>query len=289
MKFVDILRQYNWPVAPDSHEHKRPGWEQFDCPFCRARHHYRMGYNLSFKYVNCWSCGHHPLLKTLMEITGLPYGKVKDLAGGLPAERAAVIPRGRLVLPKGLGQLLPAHERYLKGRGFDPDALVKLWGLQGIGQASRLAWRVFIPFYHEGEVVSWTTRSIAELVGKLRYVSARPSEEILPAKQELLYGEDYVRHAVVVCEGPFDVWRIGPGAVATLGTGFSRAQVARLHKYPIRVVCFDAEPTAQERARSLASELEAFPGTTYNVRLDAKDAAEASDREIRQLRKLIGG
>lgn len=288
MRFEDILRDVNWPVAPEGHEHRRQGWLNFDCPHCRLKQHYRMGYNLAYRYVNCWACGPHKLIDTLMEITGLSYGKVKELTGDLTAQRdrAAPILRGKLVLPKWLGELLPAHRRYLQSRGFDPERLVKLWGIQGIGNSLRLKWRIFIPFIHHGETVSWTTRSISD--EGVRYLSAKPEQEAIAAKKELLYGEDYVRHAVIVHEGPTDVWATGPGAVGTWGTGFSQAQVLRISKYPTRVICFDSERTAQKRAKDLCNALEVFPGRTMNVVLDAKDAGSAKPRELRQLRKLIG-
>ena len=148
----------------------------------------------------------------------------------------------------------------------------------------RLPWRLFIPFHIHGEVVSWTTRSIGQ--NGLRYVSASSDQEKVNHKS-ILYGEDFCRHAVIVHEGPFDVWRTGPGAVATCGTGFSRSQLLRLSNYPVRVICFDNEKQAQQRATELCDLLEPFPGETIQVTLDAKDAAEASDKEINQLRRFL--
>jgi len=91
-----------------------------------------------------------------------------------------------------------------------------------------------------------------------------------------------------VCEGAFDAWRIGPGAVATLGVGYSEAQVGRILRFPIRAICFDSEPQAQKRARKLRDELTGFKGETYVIELEsAKDASEASEVEILQIRKEI--
>jgi hypothetical protein len=107
------------------------------------------------------------------------------------------------------------------------------------------------------------------------------------SRKDLLYGEDYCRDAIVVTEGPTDAWRIGPGAVATFGLAYSRAQVLRISRYPLRVICFDSEPEAQRQARRMRDELTAFPGETVIVRLDSKDAASAKPKEVRQLREFL--
>lgn len=246
-----------------------------------------MGYNLSGRYVNCWSCSKHRLGDTLVQLSGLPWARVKALLGDLPRERApTLVARGKLELPKGVGPLLPVHETYLRGRGFEPEYVRKVWGVQGIGQEVKLGWRLFIPIVHRGEMVSWTTRSISERSDR-RYRSARAEQESVNHKK-ILYGGDLVRHAAVVHEGPTDVWRTGPGlAVGLCGTGFSQAQVRALARLTRRVVCFDSDTEAQKRARELCDALMVFSGTTVNVVLDAKDSASAEESEVELLRKMI--
>ena len=244
-----------------------------------------MGYSIRGNFVNCWKCGSHSLGETVASILGIPQKQAWAMVGQIDKQRVGpvVSKRGTLELPKGIAPLSDAHKRYLVKRGFDPDELVALWDLGGIGLASRLSWRIFIPIKYQGQTVSWTTRSIKDNV-ELRYVSAAEKQEAINHKS-LLYGEDYARHSIVVVEGPFDVWKIGPGCVGTCGTGYSRAQVNRMARYPVRTICFDNEKQAQKRARELANMLAVFEGETNIVTLDAKDAAEASDSEIRELRK----
>jgi len=284
MKFEDLLREHRIPVAPTGHHHTRTGWLQLDCPFCSPKSgRWRLGYNVQGRYVNCWTCGPHRLVETLVELIGVNPTQAFKLLGGIDFEKLRTTPqRSKLVLPPGVGPLQSPHKRYLQGRRFDIPYVVRVWGVQGIGLSSRLSWRVFIPIRLRDETVSWTTRAVSDNVPK-RYHSASPSEESLPHR-ELLYGEEYARHSIIIHEGPLDVWRTGPGAVATMGTAFTRAQVARMSKYPIRAVCFDSEPDAQKRARDLCRQLEVFDGQTFNVVLKAKDAGSASDSEIKQLR-----
>lgn len=175
------------------------------------------------------------------------------------------------------------HKRYLKERGFDPEEIAGKWSVQGIALASRLCWRLFIPIHHQGNVVSWTTRSICPEANQ-RYIAAKAGEEAMPARS-LLYGEDHARHGIIVVEGPLDAWRIGFGAVAALGVSYGREQVARMSKYPVRAICFDSDPKAQRRAAKLCETLRVFPGRTVRVELDAEDPGSASVKEIRKLRR----
>lgn len=288
MTFLDLLDELHVEYRRSGHEHCRYGWLQIDCHRCSPGwKHFRLGYNLSGRYLSCWNCGRVSLWDTVQALTGWPRRRVAAFLGELPRERAPVAPdRGVVRLPAGLGPLLGAHRRYLRGRGFDPDAVAQVWGLKGIGIAAKLQWRIFIPIVLKGELVSWTTRSISDSpVG--RYRSASVDQESLNHKT-LLYGEHLVRHAVIVHEGPTDVWRTGPGAVAVMGTGYSTAQVYRLSRYPLRVICFDSEPQAQKRARELADALRVFPGSTQVATLSTgKDVAEADEDEVEELRGLI--
>ena len=68
---------------------------------------------------------------------------------------------------------------------------------------------------------------------------------------------------------------------------YTRAQVERIAKYPVRVICFDSEKGAQDRALRLARELEVFPGETSNVRLSGKDAATSPKAETRELQRML--
>ena len=290
MNYRELLQDLNVSLAPDGHNHARDGWLNFDCCWCgpSGAGKYHMGLNTRGGYVNCWVCGPHSLIDTLMELSGRPYPHVKALLKDVEGNRRYT-PRtkhtGTLKLPDGIGPLLAPHRKYLRKRGLSVATLLRLWNLQSIGfNPNGLQWRIFIPITFEGKVVSWTTRSLVDT--GVRYLSAPSECEAYPHK-DLLFGEDYCRHSLVVHEGPFDVFRTGPGATATCGVGYSKAQVQRISKYPIRVICFDNQPEAQVRARQLCDELEPFPGETLNVVLDSKDAGSANDREIKYLRSFL--
>lgn len=289
MKLEELLRDNDVPLAPSGHHHSRPGWLQMDCPFCSpGTESWRLGFNTYGRYMNCWACGPHGLVETVALLLGKSAKQVSGLLEDVRKESgpATVKPTGRFQKPRGCEPLKKRHKTYLRERGFDVDDLVRLWGLEGIGAlGGPLKWRIYIPIYSGGEPVSWTTRAVTDSA-KPRYWSAKPEQEKIAHKQ-ILYGGDYVRGSTIVFEGPTDVWKIGPGTVCTCGTGFSRAQLKLISQIPKRAICFDNEPAAQQRAADLAETLSLLPGETFNVQLDAKDAAEASAKEVKTLRRLF--
>lgn len=284
MTFNDLLEKYSVESAPEGHHHTTSGRVQLDCPLCSpGSHRFRLGFSSRKKSFNCWSCGFLPLIPTLMQLLKEPYTKCKEIASALDGtEEAEVSLRGTLEIPYGVGSLLSGHKKYLRSRGFDPEELEKLWDIQGIGVAPKLSWRIFIPVHLGEEVVSWTTRGLTDK--EPRYISAKPSQERLGLK-EVLYGNQYFGPSLIVVEGPLDVWRIGPGAGATFGKTFSRAQVNLISKFPTRVICFDAD--AKDQAAKLCSMLNPLPGNTWNVCLDSKDPGSATEKEIKRLRKFL--
>lgn len=287
MSLHDVLRELGIREAPEGHHHGTRGRIQIDCPYCsRDERRWRMGLHETRLTASCWVCGRHRLVDTLAEASGSTWRAVKAcfIAEGLEvAPQVRETRTGRLVLPSGLCKLQSAHKEYLRGRGFNPKELVRRWEIQGIGIASRLSWRIFIPVFLDKRIVSWTTRAITDKVRK-RYHSAAEEEESYPGKF-LLYGEQYAGLGITIHEGPTDVWAVGPGAVGVLGLEITAQQIARMAKYPLRAVCFDNEPEAQRRAEALCRELSMHPGETHNVILDAKDAATAKKKEIALLRR----
>ncbi len=260
------------------HHHTREGWIQIHCPFCGSNN-YHLGIHLSGRFASCWRCSGKSIFAVLEKL-GVPRKDILNLQrSAVPEAR----PRTGLKEPPGRGPLLPAHVRYLRERGFDPAELVRLWQIEGIGLAARLKWRIYIPIIHKGQRVSWTTRAIGDAVAR-RYISAGPDEEAI-AHKKILFGLDYVLHSVVIVEGPFDVFAVGPGAVATFGLAFTSAQTLALARVPYRFVCFDSSKDAQLRARSLSSLLSCMPGSTTIVQLDAEDPGSATQKELKRLRR----
>ena len=283
MSITELLEEHSVPYRlHGDHHHVGRNWVGVDCPYCSPNSgHFRMGWSNTKKYLNCWSCGPCRTGETLALLLNISPDRAYKLAKELkvrddlnPRTRSLDI-RGELKIPAGVGQLTPYHKRYLMKRGFAWRNLVKMWEIEAIGMAPRLSWRIYIPIHDEkGEVVSWTTRAISDRQAP-RYLTAKANQEKVNHKH-LLYGEWKVKgHAVIVTEGPTDVWAIGPGAVATTGLSYGPHQVWRIAQYPVRVICFDSEPAAQAKADKLCEQLAPFEGETYRVRLESgKDPGE---------------
>lgn len=285
MRIEELLNHYNIPYKKaGEHHHCREGWKNIDCVYCSPDHQkWRLGIHETYLYTNCWSCGYHSLVNVLHEITKVSHTKLREQLGDLDRlkeEKEKV--RKNLILPKYLEELSRPHMRYLLNRGFKVKEIVKLYGLKGLSVAGRLSWRIFIPFYYRGKIVSWTTRSIGEK--EPRYINAAPYQETMRMK-DMLFGEDLAANSVIITEGPFDAMKIGRGAVALMGMNYTSSQVNKLRKYLVRAVCFDQGTEAQRRAKKLCAALSVFDGETVRIELDAKDPACASEQELTALRK----
>lgn len=293
MTFEEFLDKHGIPSMTEGHHHCHAGWCQFDCPMCSpSSGKFRMGYNISKGHTYCYVCGYHWIGNVIRAIADVKGGQARKILAEIDRPSAnwdGVERTGKLVLPLGVGRMGRAHKDYLRSRGLNPGKIQTIWAVGGIGIGSdELSWRLWTPIHLNGAIVSWTTRSIYDNEGgyDVRHRSARPNQEVVNHKS-LLYGEDYAGNNIIIVEGTGDVWRIGPGAVGTFGTSYTRAQILRMSKYPKRGVCLDNEPIAQERARRLVADLQIFPGETYNLVIDAKDPGSAPQSEVNALRRFL--
>lgn len=289
MDFIQICEKYRIPFRTTG-DHTSRGWVQVDCPYCGpGTGKFHLGYNIRGGRFNCWNCGKKLRNETFQMLTNLPPALLKQLLADLPkqiAETGVLQASGKLRLPRGVVPLQKPHKRYLASRGHDWRVIRDVWNVQCTDHSShRLPWRLFIPFEYNHKTVSWTTRTISTNPDTLRYITATREEEAIFHKH-LLYGYDHAAHVVIIVEGVFDVWRIGPGAVGILGTRVSREQLQLLSNFAVRYICFDTG--AERYAERLAEQLRLFPGETHVIWLeDSKDPDSASPNEIRQLRKLL--
>jgi len=94
--------------------------------------------------------------------------------------------------------------------------------------------------------------------------------------------------AVVIVEGAVDVWRLGPGAVASLGIGWKHQQIEQLRAFNRRYVMFDPEPAAQRRACEVAAHLGQFRGTTEIIDGLSSDPGDMAQAEADRIMAALG-
>jgi len=286
---TELLEKYGIEFHTSGRD-TRPGWAQMTCPYCGGDKY--LGVSTRWGNANCWRCGPLKLFDVIVEskvVTPQKSELAEDLRklvrDGDPSNWLPdTLKKRDFKRPRGTLELQKCHKRFLRDRGFhNITNLEVLWGVRGFLHHDRFRYSLYIPIHYHGDEVSFTTRTIYK-DSPYRYRSASNEEEGIHHKH-LLYGEDYARNTIIICEGPLDVWKIGPGAVCTFGTSYTKAQVLRMVDYPCRVVCYDNESEAQQRASELTALLSPFHGSTFNVRLKAKDPGEAQQKEIDLIRK----
>jgi hypothetical protein len=292
--FSRLTIDYHIPTASPGDKHNRRGWVNVACPFCIGSAGHHLGFNQAKSYFTCHRCGGHNAVETIRRLLNIDWETAKALFtryGGrayyAPEEEEARERPSAVKLPVGTSEVTPRHARYLAGRGFTPHVCVEEWGLLGTGLIGAYKLRIIAPVLYRGNLVSYQGRDIT---GKapLKYKACPEPEEVIPHKH-LLYGADKVPgHSVVVVEGVTDVWKLGPGAVATFGIEWTPEQVARLKQFSRRFILFDSEPQAQRQARELAGALGAYRGETSLVSLpELKEGEDVGDIPEEKAREII--
>ena len=290
--FESYCEDLSLEVASSSHKHSQKGWIQVECPFCEGNEGFHLGFNISKQFFNCWRCGWKTIEKVVGHFSGITRkDAIKEVVDNYPLRGVAqegdeFIQRAdKVTLPFGSKYLSPRHKAYLKKRGFDPDELIKTWSLKGTGPVGGYKLRVIAPIHHRGVLISYQGRDITDKQ-KLRYKACSKENELIDHK-DTLYGFDEavaLSKSVVVCEGITDVWKLGPGAVATFGTQYKPKQFMLLSQFKEIYVLFDCESTAQETAMKLATECSAMTGAHVElIQLSGGDPAELSNLEAKEL------
>lgn len=157
-------------------------------------------------------------------------------------------------MPDGLVVLQATHKNYLIQRGFDPDIIAETWGVQGTGRrGGEWAWRLWIPINDaEGVLVSYTSRALSD-ANSPRYLTLSDEKSRQPPKT-ILYGQHLAGDDwVFVVEGPTDAWRLGPGAVALLGSKWTPQQALALLNYKRVYILLDGDMAGQRASKALAA------------------------------------
>ena len=291
---TQFLKDFNI-VSSTEHHHCSPGWIQVHCPFCNDSN-FHLGLPLNNPKVgNCWRCGKHSLWETIKQLLNCSGSRVYQLSQDYEMESSlyAAVKKNRtlprvLKYPVGTSPLGDPHKRYLMSRGFDPEYLAREWGLLGTGPVGDYKHRIIIPIHYEGMVVSYIARDITGR-SSIRYKTC-PSTMEVRSHKHCLYGLDKVRgnEWVLVVEGPVDVWRMGPGIVATFGITWTREQILLLSRFNLTSILYDSEPQAQDQAQKLAYELSILNVDVEVIQQDlTKDPGELGEGDALELKRTI--
>lgn len=327
-----VLREHRVPYVTSGPNVKR-GEVGLRCPFCGSAdpsHH--MGINLETGWWSCWRnraqhSGKSPL-RLLMKLLSVPYGQAREIAGlgadyidpeGFDAIAARFLSKGEDARPGTVRRRVldmdrsfipitrhPRTARFLSylrdERGFsgasdageDAEVLCELYNLHACTSGD---WtnRLILPYYQDGELVTWTGRAITQT--SRRYKDLDIEESILPPKQTL-YNHDALYdkgRALVLVEGPLDVLKLDfygrPWGARAVGLSTNSITEAQAYLMQSAAAHFDRTLVMMDNASRLdvvdsmrMHEALAFIPRVEFVRVpfDAKDAGELEPEEVIQ-------
>ncbi len=293
--FIQLFNDYHIDNSLDVND-----WINFECPVC---HHSgtrgkKGGINLTDGHFNCWSCGPSSSTeKVLSLLLKVSYSEIKNILQNYSLHTQVVrqinkkkVNAKSIQLPGG--PLEDIHKKYLAKRGFDPEELVSLYHIQGTGITGYWRYRIIIPIVYNKTVISFQGRSIfskrkCEEYGILRYLTESVENSLIDPKS-ICYNMDNAKgESVILTEGPFDVFRLGPkDVVATLGTSISDQQINLLAKrYKKVFIVFDPEIEAQKRALQYGERLNML-GIDIEI-LDTEFLSDPGDSSILEKKQIL--
>lgn len=296
-----FLHNYN---IEHSHEGKNcsPDWVNIKCPMCSDNTDHG-GFNLLSKngWYNCRRCGAHSFTKVISILTNeninRAYGIIKLYSSGTIGQISTNIKNRYQPLQKrkklnldhyNFKKLNNIHKKYLKKRGYKPNILESTWELLGSNNYGDYKYRIIAPIYLDGKLISFQGRDITGK-NKLKYKACKKEDEVIHHKHAL-YGIDLVPdETVIVVEGIFDVFRIGPGSVCTFGIKYKTEQVLMLYERFKKVyILFDKEPEeAIIQAENLANDLSGLGTDVEILDLEYGDPGQLNYNEVEKLKEMI--
>ena len=238
-------------------------------PDCADRSNH-LGIHKTKFYFKCLKCGKKGSLKKLVAtIEKCSFQQAKEIIksyGGVTyieeEEKSYELCLPDKCRPITRNKFPRAIYEYLKNRRFDPYMLAEKYGLLFGGNSGYFKNRLVVPIIKNREVVCATGIDIFMSKNGIKYkhLPNEPDNNGVCAgtsAKDLLYNIDNVGKIMVVTEGIMDVWRLGDGAVATMGTAYTSRQVQLilLTDTEKTFLLFDSGIDAQRRAKELEEEL----------------------------------
>ena len=261
-QIYEYLKDHNIDYVTEGHKHCQPGWVQMVCPFCSGNPGYHLGFNEQSGVFNCWRCGVHSTKEVLIHFHGKAnwYPIFLEYSDSRPypsKNRNITKTRKKEIDTPASFHPVSTRDRachYLTKRGFDCQKLEEEWGLMASGVVGSYSFRVIAPIYYHGKIVSYQGRDYTGRQSE-KYKACSMEDEAVHHKH-ILYGLDKaVGDTAVIVEGITDVWRLGPGAVATFGIKYTHWQIKELKRFRRICIFFDNDPQAVYQANKMGIDI----------------------------------
>lgn len=277
------------------------GWVGIRCvyPMCEdASNH--LGINLDTGVHSCFVCGRKggpaQLVALVDHCTWVEAQEVvKEFSILFPTDRAVPHEHGDFMLPKFHTQNPTArHIKYLQRRGYDHHDLIDKYNISFTGSVSWVdgpygkwtyPWRIIIPVFLDGDMVNFTSRDITGFSSS-KYKMGPNNIAIRPGG-DCVYNLDRAGDIIALVEGPLDVWRIGDGAVAMLGTKFSEAQLSLIASKRPRQVFIVYDTGAEKIAKDLGQRMARLVPQTDYLWLPGGDPDTLNPTDLADLQTLL--
>ncbi len=265
------------------------GWTSVQCPFCSDHSNHGAFPPTGFGYT-CFRCGKHRVLDYIQEVLNLPYDDSLQLFKQYSSDLQYIeqyTPKRAVKVHWSINtekELPSIHAQYLKSRNYNIRHIREQFNVRAEYQTGFFKYRLVIPVYMNHKLVTFVGRDVTGN-SPLRYKNYPEELSVLPAK-ECVYNIDNIGDTAIIFEGIFDAWRFQYNSVALFGIVFTEQQVSLLaSKLKRAIICFDAEPQAQEQAEHLGFEL-AMQGVDTELLViskgDAGDMTPAQAEEVKQ-------
>jgi len=308
--FIDIksfLEKEEIPYS-SSGENVTQGWINLRCIFCND-HANHLGINLESGVFHCWICGEKgDFNKFVRELLICSWQTAKKTIETYTID-AYIEQKNKFLSPvsnnnlkkinfdKFMKNLPDLHKKYLLERNFDPNHICEKYLVRSCYVIGRFPYRLVIPIIMENKIVNLTSRDVTNKQTP-KYKNLSNEEAIIPMK-ECIYNIDSIKDKVVIVEGVTKVWRIGDGAVATMGIEVTQKQIDFLIQKCLRqnfkeaYIMFDndsedgqGECLSQRKAEKLANSISSFI-SKVEVILPKGDPADMTFQEVVDFRKEI--
>lgn len=273
-----------------------------NCPYCDTKStSFNLGFNPAGNYYHCWKSKHnYPIRQVLSTLLNVSESSIDNIlidyqgAGETLSEKKTSNIK-YLELPTNT--FTKAERKYLKSRDFDPKYLYKKYHVVGGGIDGDWKFRIIIPVYYQGQLLSWTGRSILskEKLKQLeipRYKNLSIEKSVKNIKELFFNIDNCKSDTVVLTEGAFDVLRFDGNAICSMGTELTESQINLLaSRFRKIFILFDNEPEAQEKARKFGLQLSSIGIDIEIVNayedFGKNDMGECSREEIEIIKKEL--